>query len=276
MSNELATAEPAPCVVAASAYHADVKHVSHSMLEVARRSILEYAARFVHQTLPAAEPTKEMRIGTLLHTAVLEPARWASRRVWPKCDRRTKAGKAAHEDFERSIADDADAVILTTDEAVEVSALAMAVLDHPIAAQCLSGLGDVERPIRWADAETGLLCKAKPDKALASGMLVDLKSAADPSPDEFYWAAKRYGYFRQAAHYLAGAWQSLQADGPFVFVVVGKRPPHEVVIYTPGANELAEAAAENRTDLAEIAECYRTDQWGSRWLGIQTLSRPQR
>jgi exodeoxyribonuclease VIII len=76
-----------------------------------------------------------MRLGTALHTHVLELNRWDEQiAVAPACDRRTKAGKEAFAAFE---ADAAGKTVITADDAEVVMAMGRSVLRHPGAAMLL-------------------------------------------------------------------------------------------------------------------------------------------
>ena len=75
-------------------YHAMTDRVSHSMLEVFRKSAALYHGRFVTKEIPAPEPTSAMTFGNAVHAAVLEHDRFMKEySVAPKCNRTTKAGK---------------------------------------------------------------------------------------------------------------------------------------------------------------------------------------
>lgn len=261
--------------VTATQYYADTSAVSHSMLEVFRQSTPLYAARFVFGSVEPPEQTPEMRLGSLTHLAILEPDVWFARRIEPRVDRRTKAGKAAAEDFERFKLEHPDDLFVGQEEESEVNTLARAAQRHPVLAAILAADGLNERALRWSDPVHERHCKCKVDRILFSGLLLDLKTASDPTPAVWAKAATNYGYHRQAAWYLDGAWRAVQADGPFVFAVIGKKPPHEVICYTLDAEALALGQTQNRSDFDRLAECYKSDQWGSRWPEVHQISLPK-
>jgi hypothetical protein len=75
--------------------------------------------------------------------------------------------------------------------------------------------------------------KCKPDIRVPSlGLLIDLKTTTDASPEAFKWSAKKFNYHLQAAHYLD---VSNSIDGKnyktFLFVAVEKSSPYNIYIH---------------------------------------------
>lgn len=253
-------------------YYSDTTHVSHSMLEVFRRSIPEYHGRFVAGTIERDEPTEAMRLGTLLHCAVLEPDKWANRRVPPECNKRTKAGKEAMAIFH---AHANGHLVAEPEEENLVQAMAASLLAHPVVSDLLKLPGpEHEHIASWLDPDTLLPCKAKIDKACFNGLVLDIKSASDPTPEAFARACVYYGYHRQAAWYLRGALEELDLDGPFVFAVVGKTQPHEVAAYVLDQTGIDLANQQIAEDMRQLKQCYESKQWLSRLARTQTLRLP--
>ncbi len=256
-------------------YFQDATCVSNSMMRVFNRSVVEYHGRFITGTISAPKPSAEMRLGTLLHAALLEPERWSDRRAGLVLDGRTKAGKlerALHEEYQKV---HPECLTVTDEEEAAVLAMHAAVMAKPEAADALALPGICEGPIRWQDETSGLWLKAKPDKACSNGLILDLKTSADPRPEAFARSCVNFGYDMQCAHYLAGCWQAVRADGPFAFLVVGNRPPHEVGLYVLDAEAVELGRKKITKLLSELAECYSRNQWPSRLQGIQELSLPR-
>jgi len=242
----------------AEEYHADVLHVSHSALEVFRRSRRLYHGRFISGEIERPEPTAAMQIGTLLHLALLEPERFRAAAIEaPKCDRRTKAGRAAWAEFREQAA---GKLVVTGEEMQLVGRMAGAVISNAIAREWLSAAGKSEHSIIWQDNETGLLCKSRRDLVIANAIL-DLKTCRDASPEAFARSAATFGYFRQAAWYLDGEQATGGTATGFVFIAVSSEPPHEVACYTPNMEDVADARVQNRTELFKLADCIEHDDW---------------
>jgi exodeoxyribonuclease VIII len=95
------------------AYHGG-PGVSKSGLDLIARSPLHYWTRYLDPQRTPTEPTPSMRLGTAIHTAVLEPGEFAKRHhVAPVVDRRTKDGKAAWE-AALAAAEDAGAELISS------------------------------------------------------------------------------------------------------------------------------------------------------------------
>ena len=75
-------------------YHADLSHVSNSMLKVFAESPQKYYQMFVAKTMPKPEQTPSLLLGSVVHCLFLEPEKFgAEYAVAPAVDRRTKVGK---------------------------------------------------------------------------------------------------------------------------------------------------------------------------------------
>lgn len=78
-----------------SEYHAN-KAVSKSDLDLINRSPLHY----INAVKNPKEQTESMLFGSVVHKLVLEPETFAAEYIAaPKCDRRTKEGKARWQEF---------------------------------------------------------------------------------------------------------------------------------------------------------------------------------
>lgn len=154
--------------------------------------------------------------------------------VMPKTDKRTKAGKEAYAEFMEA---NKGLEHISAEDCITANEMTEAVLCHPIARGMLSG-GQSEETVVWCDEETGILCKARPDKIpnKSKNIIVDLKSTTSADPRKFAYSCKDYGYIRQAGMYLEG--KTLTASGSivfdqFVFICCEKTPPYRVEIFIP-------------------------------------------
>lgn len=243
----------------ADEYHAHPA-VSKSVLDKIARSPLHCRAYLDGER---AEPTASMEFGTAFHTAVLEPQRYAEYYTVFSGDRRTKDGKAAYESIlasGRSVikADDADAILK----------MAAAIEHHPAARELLTS-GQPEISVFWRDDQTGLQCKCRPDWFRSDGIVVDLKTTDDASPEAFARSISTYRYHVQAAHYMEGT----KAER-FVFVVVEKKAPYAVAVYELDQLSLEHGMMARRFDLALFDECMRNGRWPGYSEEIQPISLP--
>lgn len=274
-----AALEPAagPWEVSNEDYHADTTHVSHSSLEKFRESIPLYEALYVSQTMPRFEATAPMLLGSAFDCRLLEPEKFRQRYfVTPDgIDRRTKIGK---ETWERCLKEAGDRELLKKEDFETVDGMVAAWHKNEIASKLLTAGGKHQHSIRWTDPLTGIQCKARMDIwiALAEGIIVDVKSAENPSPRAFARSAANLGYHRQDAMYREGVRRILGCDAPkFVFVVVGTSPPFEVMCCQLKPTDAQRGYDQNMVLLAELADRRSRDDWSSRWgQELQDLDLP--
>jgi hypothetical protein len=241
-------------------YHADPA-ISASHLHAVAASPYHYWSRFLNPDRPVVEPTAAMRLGSLVHCAVLEPDE-LSKRYAVAPDRRTKDGKAT-------------AALLAASgiEAVSAAdmelALAMAasVRSHQAAAELLRD-GVAEQSFWWDDVDTGLRCKCRPDWYYGT-TLVDLKTTTDASPRGFAKSVANWRYHVQQAHYMAGTFAER-----FVFIAVEKTYPYAVGVYELDTTAMDAAETTRRNNLQTIADCRAINEWPGYSQGIQNLSLP--
>lgn len=133
----------------------------------------------------------------------------------------------------------------------QVEGAAAAVAAHPLASSLLNG-GERELCLFWEEARHGLECKAMIDSYREDiNVIVDLKSAADASPEGFSKAVGNFAYYVQDEWYRRAITAAFGVEPrAFAFVVVEHEPPHGVGVYTVGAmyRELSPAATNAALD----------------------------
>jgi len=254
-------------------YHAHPA-VSKSHLDLIARSPLHYWARYLDPDRVTPEPSPQMRLGTALHTHVLELSRWDEEiAVAPAMDRRTKAGKEAYAAFEAAAA---GKTVITADDAEQVMAMGRAVMRHPAAAMLLGLPGKAETTHMWTDAATGLECKCRPDWLTDDGtIVVDLKTTKDASLRGFKQSVANFAYHKQAAWYLHGLEQATgKRPDQFIFICVESTAPYACAVYAADAEMIERGHDQAMRDLAKLAVCKAADSWPSYSDQIETLSLP--
>jgi len=235
-------------------YHASPA-ISKSGLDLIRRAPAFYRWRQANPT----EQTPAMLLGTLTHTAVLEPDRFASEVIArPEgIERRTNAGKAEWAAFELE-ADGRE--IITANEWTKLAAIRDAVRSHPAAAKALAGNPTIEQSIFWhAD---NIACRCRPDAVTERGVIVDLKTTRDASPKGFAKSIAQYRYHVQAAFYSDG-YKAAFGEAPrgFVFIAVETEPPYLVAAYVASETMTSRGRIEYQTDLDTFRRCQDTGNW---------------
>lgn len=187
-------------------------------------------ATLLHALSETQEVTDPMIMGSALHAAILEPETFEREfTVAPKCDRRTKEGKATWEAF---CVEAGDKTVIKEEQMELIQGMKDAVLSHPVARAMLSG-GEAEYSYYSIDPVTGEERKCRPDYKKA-GALIDLKSTSDASFEAFAKQIINLGYDIQAAHYLDTHNESEKDQAPledFFFIAVENSYPHAVAVY---------------------------------------------
>ena len=243
----------------------DMRGVTQSRLKPFLRSAAHGRFEMLHPSAPSAS----MELGTALHKAVLEPARFAGDYVVaPKCDKRTKAGKEEWAAFE---ALNSTKSLMDADEMDAVSGMARALHSHPLAGELLKGEGLNEIAATWIDGETGLACKGLIDRLtrfMGQNLVLDVKSTRDAQPPNdddsacaFASDALRFGYVFQAAFYLDGLNAIQPAERGFWVLAVESEPPHGVAVYELPEETIAHGRAQYQLALRRYAEAKKSDSW---------------
>lgn len=248
-------------------YHASPA-ISKSGLDLIRKAPALYRWRRDNPK----EPTPAMRLGTLTHTAVLEPWRLDENiMVAPKIDRRTSAGKAEWEAF--LIASEGKELV-ELDELEKLYAIRDSVRSHPAAAKALGMIREVESSIFWQIGDVD--CRCRPDGITTNGVIVDLKTTKDASPDGFAKSIAGYRYHVQAAYYSDG-YEAAFGSPPrgFVFIAVETEPPYLVAVYVASEVMVIRGRADYLADLETFRRCRDADEWPGYSAAPLTIDLPK-
>lgn len=243
--------------------------VSKSDLDLISRSPLHF--KFAKE-LPKAQ-TPNMLLGSLVHKLVLEPNDFDNEYiVAPDCDRRTRQGKEIWNDFIESAV---GMNVITEELKSKAESIANSVLKDTVAA-CLLRNGEAEQSFFWVDDETGIECKCRPDYLKSNGIVIDLKTTSNASPESFVKSAYDYRYYVQAWWYLHGLHQCKIKADDFIFIAVETEPPYAVCIYAADDLMLELGERKAKEDLRVYAECLENGQWYgySKEPDIRSLSLP--
>lgn len=258
----------------AERYHADRETTSRGNLVDLLRNPARYYAAQEAGMAKAEPPTAGMVFGTHAHLAVLE---------WPEFERRAIKQVGP------------DPIMVKQDVLDQLLGLRRSVLEHPMIAALLTNPTVVEQTILWrpsgltyeVDGETfdgDLVMRVRPDAITLidddDGQIVfvsDLKTTADPSPEEFAKTCARYRYHLQAALYRdAVAALFGVEDVRFMFWAVAKTHPFEVACYDLDDAALELGRNQYRAAMIELLTRRHTGDWTARWQrSIRTLSLPR-
>lgn len=225
--------------------------------------------------LSGDEPeTPALRVGRIVHAAILEPDRFAKDFVVAPDfgDLRSSTNRKARDEWLAGLGP--GVTMVKPEELMLAQAMRESVLAHPTARLVIEG-GRPEVSMRWIDERTGIKCKARADwwnEQLEFAM--DLKTTTDASPSGFGRAVAQHGYNVQHAHYADGFRTLGRPIRNYLIVAVEKEPPYAVAVYH------IDAAAEERgfqllhRSMDALAECLSSGRWPAYSDTIQPLTIP--
>lgn len=244
--------------VPAEVYHA-LDAASASRLNDLRRSPMHARYAIDHPD----DDTAATGRGTACHACLLEPAAFAERFVLgPDVKLNTKAGKEEWESFLADLPPGAQPI--RGAEGEKLIGMHRAVWAHPAARRYLSEPGPFEESIVWDEEIIGpdpILCKARLDHRASRGVIFDLKTTRDASPEAFAKSIAVYGYHRQGAHYLNGARRHELPARAFGIIAVESEPPHGVCVYILDDSAIEQGETELRTLYQKWGECDAMNAW---------------
>lgn len=224
-----------------------------SRLRLLERSPAHYKAGY-------GDESDSLRLGTAVHMAVLEPARYAKEYVvYPGKVRRGKEWDAFETDAVRR-----GLTVVSRSEQAKTLATRDAVLANRRAMEYLTG-GKPEVTFEWEIGAGDLRfeCKARADYDGPLG-LVDLKSTQCAAPKAFAHSVLKYGYDGQAAWYRDGKQRDPRYGqrSPFTIIAVESAPPHLVTVFRMPKAVLERGQERYETLLAKLHDCQTRNYWG--------------
>ena len=249
------TIEP-PCFIANmpnEVYHSWPDGISCSGLKLVQRSPAHY--RFQSKR----EPSRAMEIGTAIHTALLEPDRFAEEYVLLRDVKDRRASE-----YKQAVKVHGSERVLVASEADNVIGMQEAVLSNPGMGGRLTSEGWRELSLFVREPTTGVLVRVRYDLLTAKGIAVDVKKCQDARPDEFSKTIFNYGYDMQAALYSdAFEWATGDQLEAFEFAAVEEKMPHGHKLYRPCETTLQEGRRQYLEALQTFSQCEDSNVWPS-------------
>lgn len=162
-----------------------------------------------------------------------------------------------------------------------------AVFAHPAANKLLSVPGKAEYSVYWHDPETGVLCRCRPDFWRNDGIIVDLKTTVDASPEGFAKSIANWRYHVQAPYYMDGCKLAAEQSGTiiepvkaFVFLAVEKDAcvvngvSKGVGVYVLDPESVILGRLQYRDNLNTYADSLELNKWAGYSPKIETLNLP--
>jgi exodeoxyribonuclease VIII len=229
--------------------------LSNSMLKHFLRTPSHYKSALENPQ----ETTKAMTIGTAFHQMVLTPELNLVA-VMPDVDLRTNAGKKVRDDF---VLLSEGKTVIKEDEFKMLSGMTESVRSNAKALQIIEAC--TYKEVSLFATLAGVKCKGRFDMLdVHNGIIADLKSCEDASPNGAFKAIRNFGYDMQNVHYgklYEACFGALPKQ--FVFIFVEKEPPYAVGIYVIGAKSLERTTAQWQKALNDFSVCQETNVWGA-------------
>ena len=263
-------------------YHA-MPAISRSWLKIL---VKETPADFAWRRNHGIQETDAMRLGTRLHTAVLEPDEYANRYATFPREINRKLGETRgirHEKYRGRIEWDkaqeqryraamrTRGVEIITEEEMQEDRLVAREVRSRKAVQLLTAGGHAERSLVWQDEKTGLWVKARPDWwDVERGVYVDLKSTNRFDERHLDKSITDHCIDMQFAMVAEGC-RALDLPVPTSNVVLWVRTTGrpECRAEALQADVVERGAYFFRKALDLYAECLRTDKWEGEPTTIQ-------
>jgi hypothetical protein len=233
-------------------------HLYHSALEWQSAStlkgFLDSPAAYLQRLLTPSRSTPAQRLGSLIHTLVLEPPQF------PLHYEVVTDSKGAASADSAGARERVTEVQLHQARHIADRVLQREVLGKPLAT--LVHEGTAEDSIFFAEPKTGARCRIRPDLRHGDA-LVDLKTTRHASVREFQRAALDLHYDLQAYMYCLGDCQFEGKDvaKPFIFVVAQTLPPFSVFVLRAGESFLENGRAKYERAIALLLACGEVDYW---------------
>lgn len=250
------------------AYHA-AAGISRSMLEWISppKTPAHFKAKYIDKLIPDEE-TPALRLGSLTHRAILEPDSMdGAFHVKPEGMKFTTKEGIAWRDSH------GDRPIIETDAWSTMKAMRESVWRHPLAKRLLTGAATEQSAFVEHD---GQLLKARFDAVPKSGnALPDLKTIESADLDNVEKEIAKYGYYRQASHYLKVSELLGLGHQVFLFIFVEKNPPFEVAVYQLSDAVLDAGRMTIERDFRLLRNCMERDEWPGYGNEVMTAALPE-
>lgn len=231
------------------------------------KELLKSPAHYQAYLNQEREETKALRMGSLIHCAVLQPELLNEKFVTaPECDRRTKDGKATYEAFQSSLKP--GMTVVSADESAEC---------HIIASAAKHALERMEVTFEMTEFmfttdHCGVQLKCAIDGIGTDGYLYDLKTTEDASPAGILKSIRAYRYNLQAYFYrlcFETAFERRLLG--FRFLFIEKAPPYATAVVEIGPELMSYACSDFEKALALYRECTTLDSWPAYGDEVQVI-----
>ena len=231
------------------AYHA-YDGISRSGLDLVSKSPLHFLAG------GKPKSKRHLELGTALHTAILEPARFSEDYLILKG---VKARTAS--EYKQAVKSRGSETTLIESEAVNILGVQDAITDNEAIFLELSDCDLFE--VSAFVSINGLLCKCRYDALnTKTAVSIDVKSTQSSAPEDFSKSVANYRYHVQDAFYSA-IYAAITGErlNAFKFLAVENEPPHCPMLYQLDGEARAIGQHEAEKDLEAYDQAMTSNVW---------------
>ncbi len=266
-------------------YHADKSAVGSSSIRLMLKSPKAfYQGHF--EGKQKAE-TNDMRLGKIIHMALLEPNKFRELNVvmpefWGYTQKGEKTNNAACTEVKKQKADwlasiPKGAVVISEEELEMICGITQSIKEHE-QGEHVFAKGEMEMAGYYRDPRTGILCKIKPDfRSHDNFMITEFKTAS--SVDEMIFGAKAHQmrYELQLWMYAYGASIITGEKIENLFILAAEKIwPCEVSVSFLTEEQRNQAQYDYNKAMDKLLECITTGKWSMRQTKMQPLYTPSK
>lgn len=250
-------------------YHSHRQFISASRLKAMGVSPRHYQLYFEDPKQGKSTPAQEL--GTLVHTMLLEPDTLKDDYYITGEAKLNGTTVKGREQTERWVLECKGRPIVSQQMEAEATAMVKSALSQDSICKLLDS-GKPEQSIYAVDKETGLFVKTRADFRREAGgrwnTIVDVKTAADASPDEFPKAVLNYDYILQAGMQSVIIEQATGFACEFYnYLAIENSFPYCACAYRLPSDDLELGKVRYRKFLNRVKECTDNNSWG----GYETM-----
>ena len=230
------------------------------------KELLKSPAHYQAYLNQEREETKALRMGSLIHCAVLQPEALNDKFITaPEVDRRTKEGKETYAAFQSSLKP--GMTVVSAEESAECHIIASR------ARHTLERLGVEfdQTEFMFTTDYNGVQLKCAID-GIAGDYLWDLKTTEDASPAGILKAIRAYRYNLQAYFYRL-CYETAYGRRllGFRFLFIEKQAPYATAVVEIGPELMSYAVADFEKALQTYRECTTLGEWPAYGDDIQVI-----
>jgi len=230
------------------------------------KELLKSPAHYQAYLNQEREETKALRMGSLIHCAVLQPELLNEKFVTaPICDKRTKEGKAAFAEFESTLKP--GMTVVSAEESAECHIIASAAKHALERAEVTFEMTE----FMFTTDHCGVQLKCAID-GVAGDYLYDLKTTEDASPAGILKSIRAYRYNLQAYFYRLCFETAFERRVlGFRFLFVEKAPPYATAWVEIGPELMSYACSDFEKALQAYRECTTLGEWPAYGDEVQVI-----